>query len=85
MSNRLNQEREIKLQPKRIQNAINAIKGLGIEITYEDSTRLEFNHNGSTVCYYPYSGWASGTSIKDGRGFHKLYKQIKNKKEDENI
>jgi hypothetical protein len=77
MSNRLDQEREAELQPKRMQVACDAISLRGYAITYLDTTRLEFEHNGHVVRFYPYSGWHTGRSIKDGRGLQNLLKQLK--------
>jgi len=31
---------------------------------------------GSTINFFPYSGWHSGKSIEDGRGFKNLLKQL---------
>jgi hypothetical protein len=77
MSNRLDQEREAELQPKRIEYAKQEIEKLGYTITHEDKTKLQFQFKGKTVTLFPYSGWHSGASIKDGRGIDNLLKQIK--------
>ena len=42
MGNRLNQEREKELQPKRMEYAIEQISKLGFDITEHDETSLEF-------------------------------------------
>jgi len=76
MSNRLNQEREKELQPKRMQTAKAALLNIGFLVIYEDETRIEFYHNNEVVRYYPYSGWHTGKSIKDGRGLQHLLKQL---------
>ena len=77
MSNRLDQEREQTLQPQRIGSCKATLESLGLKIIYEDKTRLDFMFKGSKVQFWPYSGWHSGRSIKDGRGFQKLLKQLK--------
>ena len=77
MSNRSDQEREALLQPKRMEVAKSEIQKLGFVITYENETRIDFTFNGSNINYYPYSGWATGKSIKDGRGLQKLLRQLK--------
>lgn len=74
---RLNTERQHELEPRRIQYAKEAIDKLGYVITYEDKTKLQFEFKGETVTLFPYSGWHSGKSIKDGRGIEKLIEQIK--------
>lgn len=77
MSNRLDQEREKELQPKRMAFAINVINYLKLEIVFKDETRLEFMFNGNKITLYPYSGWHSGKGIVAGRGIEKLLKQLK--------
>lgn len=76
MSKRLNQEREKRLQPKRIQTAIEKISSVGFEVYDVTDKSLCFDYNGSKVIFWPYSGWASGKTINDGRGLNKLMKQI---------
>jgi len=77
MSKRLDQEREAKLQPKRIATAKKSISDLGFSVFNETTTSLQFNFKGSVVTYFPYSGWASGKSIQDGRGLENLLNQIR--------
>lgn len=77
MSNRIDQEREKELQPKRMQVAREKIEALGYDIFFSDQTVLAFTHNNEVVKYFPYSGWASGKSIKDGRGLQNLLNQLK--------
>ncbi len=74
---RLDQERQSTLEPKRMEYAISKIKECGFEIIYQSETQLQFKFMGHTVNFFPYSGWASGASIKDGRGIKKLIRQIK--------
>ncbi len=76
---RLNKEKEQKLQPKRIQYAIDELKKLEIEVFNITSTSIQFTHKKETITFYPYSGWHTGKSIVDGRGVEKLLKQIKKK------
>jgi hypothetical protein len=77
MSNRLNKEREAELQPKRMEVAKLAIQKLNLLIVREDETKIVFFYKGSPVHFYPYSGWHTGKSIKDGRGLENLLKQLK--------
>jgi hypothetical protein len=73
---RLDHARQIKLEPERINFALQQVRSLGYVITHQDRTKIEFEFNGDTVQYYPYSGWHSGKTITDGRGWNKLKKQI---------
>ncbi len=77
MSNRLDQEREKELQPQRMLYAIEKLNDLDIVCHIEDETKIQFDYKGEIVTFYPYSGWHTGKSIKDGRGLHNLLKQIK--------
>jgi hypothetical protein len=79
MSQRLNQDREKELQPKRLQFAKDSITDLGYEITKETDVELQFTFKGNTISIWPYSGWHSGKGITPGRGIEKLLKQIKTK------
>jgi len=77
MSNRLDKEREAELQPTRIEYAKKALLDLGYPVIVEDNTKIEIFHKGEKVTLFPYSGWHTGKSIKDGRGLQNLLKQLK--------
>ena len=79
MSNRLNKEREALLQPERLEHAIKEIENLGYTITQRTNTSITFGYMDAYVTFFPYSGWHSGKSIKDGRGLQNLLNQIKTK------
>lgn len=73
---RLNTERQNKLEPIRLRTAINEIQKLGLPIINCTDKMIEFEYKGQPVKYFPYSGWATGKTIKDGRGLKNLIKQI---------
>lgn len=78
MSNRLDQESERTETPKRIKYAQEQIEALGYKVmVIEPLKAISFAFNQEVVTFYPYSGWATGKSIIDGRGIAKLLKQIK--------
>lgn len=52
------------------------ITNLGLKITSITQKMIKFEFKGHTVRFYPYSGWATGKSIKDGRGLDNLLKQL---------
>lgn len=74
---RLNIERQRDLEPKRIEYARDKIINLGFDISYEDKTRLEFIYMDAVIIFFPYSGWATGRTINDGRGLNNLLKQLR--------
>lgn len=74
---RLNIERMERLEPERIAHAVRRIEQLGYTITLRDNKKIQFIHKGKTVTFFPYSGWATGKTIQDGRGLDKLIKQLK--------
>jgi hypothetical protein len=78
MSNRQDKEREAELQPKRMEFAREKIEALGYDIFFSDATVLAFIHKEQVVKFFPYSGWHSGKSIKDGRGLQNLLNQLTN-------
>ena len=74
---RLNIERQKELEPIRIARAQQALENLGFEVMRIDDNTLEFQFKDSVIKFYPYSGWATGSTIIDGRGFDNLLKQLK--------
>lgn len=75
MSNRLDKEREAELQPKRIEYAVKELIKRGYSCV-SDKTKIQFFYKQQLVTFYPYSGWFSGKTVKDGRGIEKLLKQL---------
>jgi hypothetical protein len=76
MSTRLNQEREKELQPRRTEYAVEKLKEKNKEVRIISETEIQFEHLGHTVRVFPYSGWHSGKTIRDGRGINRLLKQL---------
>ncbi len=77
---RLNKERQNDLEPKRIEIAKKEIEKLGYKVKKVSYCELNFEYGNFKVKYFPYSGWASGATIKDGRGLKNLLNQIKDDK-----
>lgn len=73
---RLGINRQRELEPKRIRFAVDLLESKGFEITYIDNTKIKFVYSDHPVTLYPYSGWHTGKSIKDGRGIENLLKQL---------
>lgn len=74
---RLDIERQIELEPLRMEYAKEQISALGYEVSEHDGKELRFFHRGKIVKFFPYSGWATGATIKDGRGLRRLLNQLK--------
>lgn len=74
---RIDIDRQKELEPKRMAYALKALKAKGIEVTQVNDSKLEFEYDGATVSFWPYSGWHSGKSIKEGRGIENLLNQLK--------
>lgn len=68
-----------RIENKRIDYAKKKLKKLGIVITNETDNMLEFIYNGENIKFYPYTGWHTGKSIKDGRGIKNLLSQLDQK------
>lgn len=74
---RLDIEREEQLTPKRLYYAFLEIgKCKEVSDVVVGEKLVEFMYKGEIIRFYPYSGWASGKSIKDGRGIENLLKQL---------
>jgi hypothetical protein len=73
---RLDKERQMELEPKRIEYAMQKINDKGYEPIQVSETEINFELNGHKIYFFPYSGWHSGSGIKQGRGLSKLLKQI---------
>ena len=67
-------------QAKRLAYDKEQITALGYAITHETETELNFLFKNHNVKLFPYSGWFSGKSVKDGRGLKNLLKQIAKQK-----
>lgn len=76
MSSRLDQEREEKLQPQRIRACKEKLESMGFTVESDGHTQLTFEFKGSKIQFWPYSGWHTGKTIHDGRGFNRLLAQL---------
>jgi len=75
---RLDKERQEKLEPTRLKKALKEFEKIDVKIVCYSDTAITIQHKGKNVLYHAYSGWATGKTIKDGRGLKNLLKQIKN-------
>lgn len=73
---RLNTERQKRIEPQRMDYAQKQIEKKGHKVDKVSDNQLRFEFKGSIINFFPYSGWASGATIKDGRGLRRLLKQL---------
>ena len=76
MSYSLNKESEPPLQFKRMTKAMNELQSMNYDVEIIGTSKLMFKHREEWITFFPYSGWASGKNIKDGRGLQSLLKQL---------
>jgi hypothetical protein len=81
-SDRIDAERQAQLEPERTKTAIKTLTEMGFKVKVVSNTEINFTYKGEKIKYFPYSGWASGKSIKDGRGFKNLVAQLGTESED---
>ena len=63
----------------RLEYATNRITELGYDCKWVEQSRcLQFDFKGSLARFFPYTGWFSGKTVKDGRGLMNLLKQLRN-------
>jgi hypothetical protein len=75
---RLDIEKQNRLEPERMDYAIGQLHSKGIlSVFISKPNCIEFEFKGEKVKFFPYSGWHTGKSIKDGRGIDNLLKQLK--------
>lgn len=74
---RLDKEKQERLEEPRMDYAIKKISELGFEVDRVSDNELNFVFKKHLVKFFPYSGWHTGKSIKDGRGLEKLLTQLK--------
>jgi hypothetical protein len=73
---RLDTDRQNQLEPIRLGHARKMIEGKGYDIAFDNGKMIEFVKDGHRIKFFPYSGWATGKTIKDGRGLQNLLRQL---------
>ena len=66
-----------ELEQKRMEYGEWQIIEAGYDVSKINRSKLQFEFKEETVYYFPYTGWFSGKSVRDGRGIKNLIKQIK--------
>lgn len=75
-SARLNGEKQARLEPERIKESIEKLAGLGFATKTVGNNEIHFVFKGSKIIYFTYTQWASGKTIKGGRGLNALLKHL---------
>ena len=78
--NEIRRERRDQKEGPRVDFAVKQIERLGYQVERVSNAILKFVFRGETVTLFPYTGWFTGKTVKDGRGIRNLLKQIKGKK-----
>lgn len=71
------EEQTKKIRKEKMDYSVFKLSENDIDIKFQEDTMLEIDYNGSTVKFYPYTGWFTGKSVVDGRGLNNLIKQLK--------
>lgn len=66
----------LALETNRMRYAVEQLKLAGYEPQNSGPGRLTITHNSGPVHFFPYTGWATGRGITDGRGLRKLLRQL---------
>lgn len=72
-------DRRNAYKEERMIHAIKRISREGYTVRQVDDLTLLFMFHAEPVRFYPYTGWATGKSIEDGRGLQRLIDQISKK------
>lgn len=73
--------RRSELITERMEHARKKLFQAGISYVCPNDLTISFRYNCETVLFYPYTGWFTGKSVKDGRGLRNLLNQITSKNE----
>jgi hypothetical protein len=70
------EEEKQGLQEDRMWFAKDQLHKIGIDLTFDSNSEIRFIFKGHEVKFFPFTGWHTGKSIKDGRGLKNLLKQL---------
>lgn len=75
-SPRLDGQKQARLEPERLKEALEKLEEMGFATKTIGNNEIHFDFKGSRIIYFPYTQWASGKTINDGRGLNALLKQL---------
>lgn len=64
------------IQEDRMQYALLQFDIIGAHVLSRNDNSIALLHKGERILFFPYTGWHTGKSIKDGRGLNNLLKQL---------
>lgn len=71
-------EQKAKATATRMETAVKKIEKLGFCAMQINASELEISNDSDVICkYFPFTGWATGKQIVDGRGLKTLLTQLK--------
>lgn len=70
-------EERKRLEPGRVQYAVEQLTKRGFEIHYQDHNTVQFWYKDNIITIYPYTGWYTGKGVKNGRGIQNLLNELK--------
>jgi hypothetical protein len=73
----MSRERRDQLEPGRFDFCVKQLKAMGYEVGTVDTRMITFTHKGQRIIFYPFTGWFTGKTVKDGRGINNLLNQLK--------
>jgi len=73
---RLNTQRQNELEPARYRKAVVELESLGYKVDIYSPKEINFEFKGALIKFFPYSGWHTGKTIKDGRGLWRMLTQV---------
>lgn len=73
----IRKERRDQKEGSRVDFAVSQLERLGYQVERVSNAILKFVFRGETVTLFPYTGWFTGKTVKDGRGIKRLLKQIR--------
>ena len=65
-----------KINEERMEYAIHELAKKGYDVHFRDKKSIKFMIGSNECTFFPFTGWATGKGIKDGRGINNLLKQL---------
>lgn len=73
----INPEVQAELTKRRSMYALEKLSQKQVHIDTVDEKKIVIIHRNKKIVLYPFTGWFTGKTIKDGRGIENLLSQLK--------